>query len=154
MNRFAIPMDDQVAVPKQGRVAFIKGYYGQVSGGGSSEGSKKHGRTKEEQQPHVRPLHDYVFPQKKIIWGVEQGRVMKKKKKKKEQKGDERKREVWNNLYSLQLEAIERAERSLLERKTGKRSLFVLVRVCWAVSECRQILESLFSFNWNSPFHW
>ena len=54
----------------------------------------------------------------------------KKKKKKKEQKGDERKREVWNNLYSLQLEAIERAERSLLERKTGKRSLFVLVRVC------------------------
>lgn len=66
MDRFAIPMDDQVAVPKQGRVAFIKGYDGQVSGGGRREGSKKHGR-KEEQQPHVRPLHDYVFPQKKII---------------------------------------------------------------------------------------
>jgi len=43
MNRFAIPVDDQISVPKQGLVTFIKGYDGEVSGGGRKKG-KKHGR--------------------------------------------------------------------------------------------------------------
>jgi len=53
MNRFAIPVDDQITVPKQGRVTFIKGYDGQVSR--SRNEGKKHGT--KEQQPHVKAPH-------------------------------------------------------------------------------------------------
>lgn len=46
MNRFAIPVDDQVTVSKQGRVTFIKGYDGGVSGRGRNE-EKEYAITKD-----------------------------------------------------------------------------------------------------------